>query len=235
MISLPDLPCFYDAKCINLQEQYSLPNDELHHATKVLRVSNGNSFLVTNGQGIIWLCVVIDAKRNELVYKTIEKISEFQISPFKTNIGCGILGSASRMGWLVEKAVEIGVNSIYFFETSRTKKAKANLSRLEKTAIAAVKQSRKAFLPKIETIDLNELVIKPFNRKHIAICDGNDYPHLTQYNDTLGSLIIIGPEGDFSENEIELCLSNEFKPCSLGNERLRSETAAIYSLICQNL
>lgn len=233
MIHLPDLSCFYDSQCAGVDTKNSLPEFEAHHALKVLRLKVGDDFLVSNGVGTIFLCKVLDVNRRDLVYSAIEKKIESNEKPFKTTVACGVLGSQSRMEWMVEKLTEIGVNEILFYHNTRSKKKTLNISRLNKTVVSALKQSRKAFLPEINEWAFNDLIQLNYKLKLAAICDENEYNHVSTFNDQ-ESLMLIGPEGDFSSQEIELLLENDFKPCTLGNERLRSETAAIYALTCLN-
>jgi 16S rRNA (uracil1498-N3)-methyltransferase len=210
-----------------------LPEIEAHHALKVLRLKVGDDFLVSNGVGSIFLCKVIDVNRRDLVYSAIEKKVELTENPFGISVACGVLGSQSRMEWMVEKLTEIGVKEILFYHNTRSKKKNLNISRLNKTVVSALKQSRKAFLPTINELAFNDIIKLNYKLKLAAICDENEYNHVSTFIDQ-ESLILIGPEGDFSSQEIELLLENDFKPCALGNERLRSETAAIYALTCLN-
>lgn len=199
----------------------------------MLRLKVGDDFLVSNGAGSIFLCRVIDVNRRDLVYSAIEKKVELTKNSFRTTVACGVLGSQSRMEWMVEKLTEIGVHEILFYHNTRSKKKNLNISRLNKTVVAALKQSRKAFLPTINELAFNEIIKLNYKLKLAAICDENEYNHVSTFNNQ-ESLMLIGPEGDFSSQEIELLLENDFKPCALGNERLRSETAAIYALTCLN-
>ncbi|MBI1182850.1 RsmE family RNA methyltransferase [bacterium] len=229
-----DLPCFFDADC-HESGQHTLPDTEAHHALHVLRLSVGNKLLVSNGCGIIWLSEIIDANKRQVVYSTINKIVDEPKSPFKNSIACGIIGTAARQEWMIEKLVEIGVANIFLVQTTYAKRKHVNEDRLKKTAIAALKQSRKAFLPAIEILEFNELMHKPIADKYVAICNDMPKTALQNFAHQGESLVFTGPEGDFTNEEIEACLHNGFVPCSLGSERLRSETAAVYSLICQNL
>ncbi len=235
MIALPDLNCFFDPLCKDLKSQYILPESETHHAMHVLRLRAGNSILVSNGNGCIFKAEIIDVKRSEITYSATDKLAEFGTNPHSNSIACGILSARERMELMVEKIVEIGINEIIFFSTKRSQRKKLNIDRLEKVAISALKQSRKAFLPKVSIIEFNELLQLNYTQKLVAICDGNDYEHLINKAKGKNTLTVIGPEGDFLETEILQLLNNDFEACALGNERLRSETAAIYALTCTNL
>ncbi|MFY0673716.1 MAG: 16S rRNA (uracil(1498)-N(3))-methyltransferase [Bacteroidia bacterium] len=234
MIQLPDLSCFYDPQCIGVNNTYSLPDHESHHALKVLRLKIDDEFLVSNGVGGIYLCRTIEVSRRDLIYLVIAKKVELKESMFKNTLACGVLGSQSRMEWMVEKLTEIGINEIIFYHNKRSKRKNINLSRLNKATISALKQSRKAFLPKISEVEFEQLLELKYACKLVAICDENDYGHIVKHKEA-NNLILIGPEGDFSSDEINLLLRNDFKPCALGSERLRSETAALYALTCLNI
>lgn len=235
MISIPDISCFYDANCINNNVQYILPEPETHHALHVLRLKLNDSILVSNGKGTIYQATIVAVKRNEVAYCTQFEIVQNLHNLYKHSIACGVLSSTQRMEWMIEKLVEIGINDIIFFTTKRSQRKKIKLQRLEKVAISALKQSKKAFKPNLSLIDFEQLLKVDANQKFVAICDDSNYLHLSNQLETSNALTVIGPEGDFEPNEVNALLNNNFKPCALGNERLRSETAAIYALTCKNL
>lgn len=235
MISvLPNLPCFFDSECQDITP-CKLPDNEANHAIKVLRLVSGSAILVSNGKGSIWQCRVMNVKKNQLQYISETKIIDLSTTPHNVSVACGVISAAARLEWMVEKLVEIGIDTLYLVKTNRSQKKFARMERLEKTALAALKQSRKAFLPKITIIDLAELALLPYSAKYIAICGTEERQHLSDFTKVEKALVLLGPEGDFASEEINLCLNNGFIPCSLGNERLRSETAAIYALICLKL
>jgi 16S rRNA (uracil1498-N3)-methyltransferase len=140
------------------------------------------------------------------------------------------------MEWLVEKATEIGINEITFLRCRYSERKEIKIPRLEKIMISAMKQSVKATLPKLNEIILFEdFVSIPFQgEKYIAHCENEEKPLIKQlYSKGEHALILIGPEGDFSSEEIQLAKTHNFSPVSLGESRLRTETAALVA--CQTL
>ena len=232
MLNLPDIPCFYDPTFSG--GMGSLPSTEAHHAIHVLRLSTGDSFLLTSGKGQLWTCTIRATGRTTIDYTPNDQLLNEQENPYQTILACGVLGSQTRMEWMVEKLVELGFAQLWFYTTSRTGKKRIKIDRLNKVAIAAIKQSRKSFLPDIKEVKLQELFEYETDTKLIAVCDGGTYKHLVESRSSTHTLMVIGPEGDFSEDELDTFSNNGFEFCSLGKERLRSETAAVYSLISLN-
>lgn len=235
MNTLPDLPVFFDANFGSTNEQYELTDAEAHHALHVVRLQKNDDLIVGNGKGTLWKARVSETSRNSLFYSPTEVLQTFNTSPFRTSIACGILKTTQRMETMVEKLVEIGVKEIIFYSSTRTGKHKGSQSRLEKVAIAAMKQSRKAFLPSIRITTIQDLVADTTPNKFLASCLEPCPPHLQHFETKGETLVVIGPEGDFTNQEIESFEHNGFTLCSLGSERLRSETASVYALICQQL
>lgn len=231
MIVFPDLPCFFDPEFNG--KTGSLSNTESHHALHVLRLSIGDKMLVSSGSGHLALGAITQVSRTKVSYQ-VDELVENGNPGFTTTIACGILGSASRMEWMVEKLVELGVGEIWFYATARTGKKKVKIDRLIKTAIAALKQSRKPHLPIIKELSLDEVAKHSAEMKLLAVCDDEDRSHIVELPYAPQTLMVIGPEGDFSIEELQLFKNNGFTFCSLGKERLRSETAAVYSLISLN-
>lgn len=235
MNTLPDHPLFYDADCQAAQQGYVLSDTEAHHALHVLRLQIGAQMLVSNGLGTIWTAEVTEVSRNTLHYQCLESLMHLETTPFNTSVACGILGAVHRMETMVEKLVEIGVKDIYFYSSARTGKHKGSIKRLEKVAIAALKQSRKAFLPTIHLTTVEGLLQVKSPQKLLASCVEPSPPHLQNIQSRNENLVVIGPEGDFTTQELDDFEHNGFTLCSLGSERLRSETASVYALICQQL
>jgi len=235
MNTLPDLPVFFDANCLSATEQYEVIGVEAHHALHVLRLQENDQIIVSNGKGTLWKAYISKTGRNSFVYSPIETLQALEATPFTTSIACGLLKTSQRMEIMVEKLVEIGVKEIIFYSSTRTGKHKSSLKRLEKVAIAAMKQSRKSFLPPIRITTIQDLVSFKIPNKLLASCLEPCPPHLKHIKTTGETMIVIGPEGDFTHQEIEYFEHNGFTLCSLGSERLRSETASVYALICQQL
>ncbi|MGQ9846768.1 MAG: RsmE family RNA methyltransferase [Bacteroidales bacterium] len=224
-----NLSCFYapeiEISTIQLSEQ------ESKHAIKSLRLKKGDYVLLTNGRGKLAQAKIIDNHIKNTIVK-VEKIEEIPPNNNRICIALSVLQHHERFEWFVEKAVELGIQEITPILCSRSEKKHINTERLEKIAISALKQSRQAYLPKINEVETFTKFIQNCDseNKAIAICKGNRI----KLNDWMQKIskskytIVIGPEGDFTENEYEQALKNNFTPISLGDTTLRSETAAIY-------
>lgn len=196
---------------------------ESKHAILVLRYSVGDSIEFTDGAGKYYHGKICEAQKRGMI---AEIQSEFFVEPNTFTIAIGILKSSDRMEWIVEKCTEIGIGKIVFFKSQNSERAKINIDKLRKTAIAALKQSHGSWLPKIEESTF-ELAIKiEAGQKYLAFCDEamiSNKPIPFEKN----SVVFIGPEGDFSHIEVEQAKENGVKIIGLGKQILRSETAAL--------
>lgn len=236
-MQLPDLPCFYTPEMTKRSEPQVMPSEEAHHAVSVLRLKAGDNVLCTNGKGLLGRAKIEEATRKKLSFSITDWLLVEESNPYKGVLLIGSLRSRDRLEWLIEKSTEVGINTILAVKTARSSSYKVNLPRLVKTAISAIKQSRKAFLPAIESIDSFEKALDQIatDQKFIATCFGDDVPHLNEVISSKSVCIAIGPEGDFTPEEVIKAENLGFKQCSLGQERFRSETAALFAVICHNL
>ncbi|SIS71391.1 16S rRNA (uracil(1498)-N(3))-methyltransferase [Belliella pelovolcani] len=213
------------------ENQFTLDAEESKHLIKVLRKTQGDRVHFTNGKGCLYHCIIIDANPKKAIIKIEER--EFQPEDdYYIHLAISPTKNSDRMEWMVEKLTEIGVHEITFMESEFSERSHLKLERLEKKIIAASKQSLKTWLPKLNPVrPMNELVQdSEFNsyQRFIAYVDKENDRHLfDKAKPDNAYLILIGPEGDFSNQEIQLAFDNHFLPCSLGKSRLRSETAAV--------
>jgi len=224
---------FYYPALFDVYETITLPEEESHHALRVLRLTIGDTIVLINGLG--------QKAEGKILFQEGKKIKvqfykiENQEPPrYKITIALAQLKKRERMEWFVEKAVELGASEIIVFISEHTEKKKADLIRLHKIAISALKQSGNLWMPYIKTDNaFEQLVNEPFDGiKFIAHCEEGIKSLLKDaYQAKENVLILIGPEGDFSSKEIDLALKNNFIPVSLGDLRLRAETAALTALI----
>ncbi len=214
------------------EKEIFLSTEDSKHACKSLRKRNGDTIYVTDGKGEIFQCTIIDDNMHQVVVK-IENIA---VNPFPKNyylhIAISPLKNPDRFEWFVEKATEIGIDEITPIICSRTEKGKVNIERLNRIALSAAKQSIKAKLPKInESIPFEKFIQnKQINipQKYIAWCETEHEKLLFEAcNAKIATLILIGPEGDFTKAEVEKSLSQNFIPISLGRSRFRTETAGM--------
>lgn len=140
------------------------------------------------------------------------------------------------MEWLVEKCVEIGIDQITFIYCQHSERKKINMDRLEKVAISAMKQSQQVWLPKLRDTSFQQIMTSSESQRFIAHVDATNPFHLSQQATEGGTyLILIGPEGDFSEDELRTAQANGFRKVNLGPNRLRTETAGLLAVTALNL
>ncbi len=212
-------------------DQFELDRDESKHLIRVFRKVKGDKVFFTNGKGFLFTCVIIDPDPK----KALLRIQERAFSPvedYYIHLAICPTKNTDRMEWLVEKITEIGVHEITLIRSENSERSHLKLDRLERKMISACKQSLKTRVPKLNPIRTMEDLVWDKNFKtfqcFIAFVDEENDQHLFSKAEANHSyLIIIGPEGDFSAKELELAFQNDFKPCSLGKSRLRTETAGI--------
>ena len=215
-----------------------LDETESKHAIRVLRLQNGNRVQVIDGAGGFYKAQITDANPKKCRLKIVESQKEFGKKDFHLHIAIAPTKNIERFEWFLEKATEIGIDEITPLLTSHSERKTINPDRLEKILISAMKQSLKAYLPKLNNLTtFKELIISnKTENKYIAYCDEIQKTHLKDLiikgNDIL---ILIGPEGDFSPDEIQLAIENSFSLVSLGTARLRTETAGIVACHIVNL
>lgn len=215
----------------DIAESGMLPESDSGHCVRVLRMRAGDSIEVVDGRGNLYHCVLTDAdprgasveiRSCESLPKSWEGMITIAIAPPK---------NADRMEWLVEKLIEIGVDRIVPLRCEHSERKSVNVERLRKIAVSAMKQSLKARCPEIpDTVPYDKFIEEtPEGDRYIAYCDKNIPRQLLSrlYRAGSDTCILIGPEGDFSPREIRQALDSGWQPVSLGDERLRTETAAL--------
>lgn len=215
----------------NIIENPILPESDSQHCVRVLRMKEGDIIDIIDGKGYRYTCRIIDAHPKRAHVEIIDRISTPLIWSNNIIIAVAPTKHIDRMEWMVEKLTEIGVNQIIPLLCQHSERKEIKVERLEKIAISAMKQSLKATLPTIRPITSFKEVIQNLNteQKYIAYCD-TSIPRKLLSNEYVAhkdTIILIGPEGDFSIEEIQLALNNNYQPISLGDNRLRTETAAI--------
>ena len=212
--------------------------DESHHFTKVLRGKVGQEIQITDGKGKMGKGIVSQINSKSVEIDLNEIIENHEKRPYKIHIAIAPTKSMERMEFFMEKATEIGIDEITFLKTFHSERKNINLDRCRKILVSAVKQSLKVYVPQLnDLVKFNDFVKEnhPEN-KLIAHCD-EDFTRVNfkeLIHPQKDYLILIGPEGDFSKEEIELALQNGFTGISLGNQRLRTETAALNAIFAAN-
>jgi len=209
---------------------YVLSEEESKHAVRVLRLTESDSVQLTDGKGNWFEAQIMDAHPKRCSLQIQSKIVEYGKRSFYTHIAVAPTKNIERIEWFLEKAVEIGLDELSLLYCDFSERRNVKIERLEKIAAAAMKQSMQAYMPVInEPCKFSDFMKKslPANR-FIAHCYQTERIGLkTSIQPKTENLILIGPEGDFSENEIQMALNNSFKPVIMGNTRLRTETAAL--------
>lgn len=222
-----------------LDSSFLLEKEEAHHLIKVLRKTAGDQIMFTDGEGNLFTCQLQELSLKKTTVKVLDK-KHIEKNPYNIHLAIAPTKNADRMEWMIEKAVEIGLDKITFIKTTNSERTFLKPDRLEKKAISALKQSLKYYKLTIHQQDNFEALITDpglaHSEKFIAYVD-EDLPHHLMDMATKGKnyIVLIGPEGDFSPEEISLAIANGFKPCSLGPSRLRTETAGLVAVHTLNL
>ena len=217
-----------------------LAEEEAHHCFQVLRRKSGDVIYATDGQGGFYRAVIEEIGKKNCLARIEEAQYEYGRRPFHLHLALAPTKNINRLEWLLEKAVEIGIDEITPLVCEHSERVQIRNSRLEKILLSAMKQSLKAYLPR-----LNELTaIKPFlalqrlasGQKFIAYLGPDTKGQLKHnYQPPQNVCILIGPEGDFSALEVQASQDAGFLPVSLGPSRLRTETAGLVACHTINL
>jgi 16S rRNA (uracil1498-N3)-methyltransferase len=210
---------------------YTLTEEESKHAIRVLRLQNGDTLQLVDGRGGFYTARVIDPHPKKTLLVIDEAQQEYSKRNHYLHIAVAPTKNIERLEWFLEKATEIGIDEISLILCQRSERKEAKTERLDKIITSAVKQSIKAYHPRLNAMQpLSRLLTQPFNgQKFIAHClPGEDKVTLASQLEPNGKcIVLIGPEGDFTEKEITDALLNGYKPITLGESRLRTETAAL--------
>lgn len=216
---------------------YTLNEEESKHCIRVLRMHAGDRFQITDGRGNLFEVEITDEHPKRCSVRVISTLSNYEAKDFFLHIAVAPTKNISRFEWFLEKATEMGIHEISPIICDHSERKDVKTSRLEKVIIAAIKQSLKAYLPKLNpSLSFSSFIKQDFKgQKFIAYCDGDHINLKDQYQLKEDVCILIGPEGDFSPEEVNLALKCGFKTISLGKSRLRTETAAIAACHTINL
>ncbi len=214
----------------------SLTDDEARHATRTLRLGPGEAIAVTDGRGNRFLNVITKADNKGCVFR-IETVETVAPRPFSVRICVAPTKNMDRMEWFVEKAVELGIERISFFFGQHSERRVLKLERIEKIAVAAMKQSLQSWVPQLdEAISLTQLLKQSTDGQRFVahLPEDGQAPHLFHAASPKSTYtVLIGPEGDFSAQEVQQATGAGFQLVTLGPNRLRTETAALAA--CQSL
>lgn len=222
----------------------TLDEEESRHAVRVMRLREGDDINVTDGRGNMYLCRIVGADPKACVVEPMETHCTSPAPQATLHLSVAPTKNPARMEWLVEKAVEIGVGEITLLNCDHSERTFLKTDRLERLAVSAMKQSLHTVLPVVNPpVELKEWLrqsaklFAPDTQKFIAHCEADQprTPLASAMKAGRDAVVLIGPEGDFSAEEIALALGCGFQPVSLGPSRLRTETAALYATAAFNL
>lgn len=222
----------------DIQTRAELPEEEAQHCVRVLRLSTGAPVTLTDGKGNFYRAEINAAGNKRCTVNILETIPQEPLWTGHLHIAMAPTKNMDRTEWFAEKATEIGFDELTFLNCRFSERKVIKTERISKILISAIKQSLKARLPKLnEMTDFNKFITQPFEgQKFIAHCYEGDKPWLKEViRKGEDALVLIGPEGDFSEEEVRKALENGFTPISLGKSRLRTETAALVACHLLNL
>lgn len=225
-------------KEIATEGSLSLDEEESKHCIKVLRLVKGDFIYLTNGKGDLVKTQIILAhpKKCEIQIVDFQHIKKNR--DFYLHLAIAPTKNAERIEWLVEKCMEMGIDEISFVLTQYTERSHFNIERVEKKAITALKQSLQTWLPKINPpMDFKKFISQvQENQRFIAYVDNENTQILSKIVNPLQNYcVLIGPEGDFSKEELVMALENGFQKVSLGKNRLRTETAGLVACCTINI
>lgn len=215
-----------------------LPEEEAQHCIRVLRLKQGEEICLTDGKGYFYKAVIEAVAGKRCLVKICETIRQESLWSGHLHIAMAPTKNMDRTEWFAEKATEVGLNELSFLNCRFSERKVIKNERIEKILVSAIKQSLKAELPVLnEMVDFNKFIEKDFKgQKFIAHCHEGEKPLL---KDVLrkgeNALVMVGPEGDFSVEEVERAVAKGFVPVSLGKSRLRTETAALVACHTLNL
>lgn len=214
-----------------------LDEDTSRHIIRVLRMKNQDPLLLTDGKGKKATAIIQDGNSKKCKVDLVSILEEVKKSS-KTAIAISLIKNASRFEWFLEKATEIGVGEIIPMLCERTEKEKFRLDRMKGILVSAMLQSQQCWLPILhEPTSFGHALELSFDKKFIAHCMEGEQVTMAnkEMMKSLSSLVLIGPEGDFTPGEIRDALQQQFAAISLGKNRLRTETAGIVAAILLGL
>lgn len=222
----------------DIQTHPELPEEEAQHCIRVLRLNAGDEITLTDGKGNFYRAEITVATNKRCLVKVIETIPQEPLWQGHLHIAMAPTKNMDRNEWFAEKATEVGIDELTFLNCRFSERKVIKTERIEKILVSAIKQSLKARLPKLNgMMDFDKFIAQDFSgQKFIAHCYEGEKPllkHIRKPGED--ALVLIGPEGDFSEEEVKKAIDKGFQPISLGKSRLRTETAALIASVLINV
>ncbi|CAN5416402.1 16S rRNA (uracil(1498)-N(3))-methyltransferase [soil metagenome] len=226
------LPFFYHSILTESASNFELDEATSKHVVQVLRMKTGEKIQLTNGKGLVAIAEIVSSNKKSCTVTITESVEQPSAAKRRVGIAISPVKNSSRFEWFLEKATELGVTDIYPLLCIRTEREHFRYDRMNAICISAMLQSQQSWLPILHhSFGFNNLVEKEntYQHKWIAHCTEDEKQPLVSSitNAMYDSLILIGPEGDFTPEEINLAIVNGYRPVALGDTRLRTETAGM--------
>lgn len=231
---------FYAPEARHVQE---LPEEEARHALRVLRLSEGDDIVISDGKGYLYDARIVQTGKKNCQFEIMREEKWHKPWNGTLHLAMAPTKNADRTEWMAEKATEIGFDRLTLLDCAFSERRNVNIGRIEKIMVSAMKQSHKGLLPEVEgLVKFKDFLNRPFaGHKYIAHCyaepelNVGGRPYLLDVLDGSDSLVMVGPEGDFSCEEVKMAVAAGFRPVSLGESRLRTETAALAAVHMMNI
>lgn len=215
-----------------------LPQDEAAHAIRVLRLAEGSEVMLTDGKGSFCRAEIDMISGKRCYVRIVETITPDPLWRGHLHLAMAPTKNMDRIEWFAEKATEIGFDELTFLDCRFSERRVVKTERVEKILVSAMKQSLKPTLPMLNGMTpFDKFVSQPFEgQKFIAHCyEGEKEALLQALQPGENALVLIGPEGDFSPEEVQKAMTYGFRPITLGRSRLRTETAALVAVHMMNI
>ncbi len=225
------VPYFYEPSLVSNATHFTLSEETSKHCVQVLRMKEGDRIDLTNGIGQLFEATITLAHKKQASV-AIQSQKTIQAPLQKIILGISLLKNAVRLEWLFEKATEMGVHTIVPLLCERTIHERFKADRMQNILQSAMIQSQQAWLPILSTPTSFDSFIKDYKaaQQLIAHCEPSEKISIKDIEPSVDSILLIGPEGDFSPKEIELAILNQYQAVHLGPTRLRTETAGLFAL-----
>ena len=227
-------PYFYFAHLATMEEEFTLNENSSRHIVQVLRMLPGENLQLTNGKGLSVVATIREANKKRCLVRIAEKVVR-ERSPITTQIGLSLLKNANRFEWFLEKATELGISKIVPLKCARTEKQQFRMERMQGIVESAMIQSQQVWMPDLQQPKNFTDFVKEVqsDQKCIAHCEPGSKKKINELvsGQQTSRLVLIGPEGDFTTEEIKQALECGFAAVQLGENRLRSETAAVAAAV----
>lgn len=239
IIDMKEVRYFYVPNAVNVGE---LPEEESKHAVRVLRLQSGDRMFIIDGEGGLFNAEVSMVSGKHCLYNIIEQIPCQREWTGRISLAIAPTKMMDRMEWMAEKATEVGFDELDFIDCKFSERKTLRTDRIERIVVSAMKQSHKAWKPIIgEMMQFEDFVAMPRQgRKFIAHCYNDEertdfFEELSRTPADTPVTLLVGPEGDFSIDEVQLAIKYGYQPISLGRSRLRTETAGLAGVMMANL